>query len=95
MLLTAEKARLRVCVYQVGKRSRYTLRQRTIERFWGKFFPWFYRKVLYRHAYCLADGCMHWHFIDGRERHGYCTLAGRHALMQMELDGKKVPRSGQ
>jgi hypothetical protein len=51
--------------------------------------------VLYRHAYCLADGCMHWHFVDGRERHGYCTLAGRHALLQMELDGKKVPRSGQ
>ena len=95
MLLTPEKARRRVCVYQVGKRSRYTLWQRTKERFWGNFFPWFYRKVLYRHAYCLADGCMHWHFIDGRERHGYCTLAGRHALLQMDLDGKKVPRSGQ
>jgi hypothetical protein len=95
MLLTAEKARRRVCVYQVGKRSRYTLWQRAKERFWGNFFPWFYRKVLYRHAYCLADGCMHWHFIDGSERHGYCTLAARHALLKMELDGKKVPRSGQ
>jgi len=30
-----------------------------------------------------------------RVRHGYCTLGARHALLQMELEGKKVPRSGQ
>jgi hypothetical protein len=94
MLLTADKARLRMCVYHVGTRSKHTLWRRTKERFWGIVFPWFYRRVLYRHAYCLADGCMHWHFIDRSESHGYCSLAGRHALLRMELEGKKVPRSG-
>lgn len=93
MLLTPEKARRRMCVYQVGKRSKLTLWQRARERFWDKFFPWLYRHVLYRHAYCVADGCMHWHYADEHATHGYCSLAGRHALLQLELDGKKVPRS--
>jgi hypothetical protein len=92
MLLTAEKARLCVRIYHVGTQSKHTLWRRAKERF-GGLFPWFYRKVLYRHAYRLADGCMYWRFIHRSEGHGYCSLAGRHALLRMELEGKKVPRS--
>jgi hypothetical protein len=95
MLLTPDRATRRLCVYQVGKRSKHTLWQRAKERFWNNFFPWFSRKVLYRHAYCVADGCMHWHFVD--KEHGYCdycTFAARHALLELELMNRKRPQSG-
>lgn len=79
---TPAEARCALCVF-AAKRGRLRLWPRLKERFWALFFPWFYRRILYRNEFCVADFCMHWQWSDAAKTRGVCGASirlGRRAL---------------
>lgn len=76
-MITSNQARARVCVFAQHTLTKMRVRDRLVERFMLRFFPWWSRWILYRHKYCCSHACMYWNWANADQTPdslGFCRV---------------------